>query len=66
MAVTYFFATIPLTSPANIPKHCKQLIEQLGYFKLSERREERNYRRWVKPKPSKYPSNKNKNASQLN
>lgn len=65
MAVTHFFATIPLTSPGNIPKHYKLLLMQLGYFKLPERREERSYRRWVKPKPSKYPSNK-KNASQLN
>ena len=66
MAVTQFFATIPLTSPGNIPKHYQLLIEQLGYFKLPQRREDRAYRRWVKPKPSKYPSNKNKNASQLN
>jgi hypothetical protein len=63
MAVTQFFATIPLTSPGNIPKHYALLIEQLGYFKLPERREERTYRRWVKPKPSKYPANKNKNAN---
>jgi len=66
MAVTQFFATIPLTSPGNIPKHYALLLEQLSYFKLPPRREERSYRRWVKPKPSKYPSNKNINASQLN
>ncbi|MBB1407513.1 IS4 family transposase [Pseudoalteromonas sp. SG44-5] len=66
MAVTQYFATIPLTSPGNIPKHYTLLIEQLGYFKLPQRREERSYKRWLKPKPSKYPSNKNKNTSQLN
>ncbi|WP_257324074.1 hypothetical protein [Pseudoalteromonas rhizosphaerae] len=66
MAVTQIFATIPLTSPGNIPKHYTLLIEQLDYFKLPRRREERSYKRWVKPKPSKYPSNKNKNTSQLN
>jgi hypothetical protein len=66
MAVTQFFATIPLTSPGNIPKHYERLLEQLSYFKLPERREERRYPRWVKPKPSKYPKNGNKNASQLN
>lgn len=66
MAVTQYFATIPLTSPGNIPKHYTLLIEQLGYFKLPQRREERIYKRWLKPKPSKYPSNKNKNTSQLN
>jgi len=66
MAVTQFFATIPLTSPGNIPKHYAALLEQLSYFKLPAKREDRHYRRWVKPKPSKYPANKNKNASQLN
>lgn len=66
MAVTQFFATIPLTSPGNIPKHYERLLEQLSYFKLPERREERRYPRWVKPKPSKYPKNGNKNASRLN
>lgn len=66
MAVTQFLATIPLTSPGNIPKHYKQLLEQLSYFKLPPRREDRSYRRWVKPKPQKYPKNRNKNASQLN
>jgi len=66
MAVTQFFATIPLTSPGNIPKHYAGLLEQLSYFKLPPRREERSYRRWIKPKPSKYPNNKNKNASRLN
>lgn len=66
MAVTHFFATIPLTSPGNIPKHYKMLIEQLCYFRLPERRADRYYKRWVKPKPSKYPSNRKTNASQLN
>jgi len=66
MAVTQFFATLPLTSPGNIPKHYEFLLEQMRYFKLPDRRSDRNYRRWVKPKPSKYPHNKNKNASQLN
>ena len=66
MAVTQFFATIPLTSPGNIPKHYSLLLEQLSYFKLPPKREDRHYRRWVKPKPSKYPANKIKNASQLN
>lgn len=66
MAVTQFFATIPLTSPGNIPKHYALLLEQLSYFKLPPKREDRKYRRWVKPKPSKYPANKNKNASKLN
>ncbi|WP_257326193.1 hypothetical protein [Pseudoalteromonas rhizosphaerae] len=51
MAVTQFFATIPLTSPGNIPKHNTLLIEQLGYFKLPRRREERSYKKWVTPKP---------------
>jgi len=66
MAVTQFFATIPLISPGNIPKHYLLLLEQLSYFKLPPKREDRRYRRWVKPKPSKYPANKNKNTSQLN
>jgi hypothetical protein len=53
-------------SSGNIPKHYERLLEQLSYFKLPEKREERRYPRWVKPKPSKYPKNGNKNASQLN
>lgn len=65
MAITQFFATLPLTSPGNIPKHYESLLVQMGYFKLPERREERQYPRWVKPKPRKYPTKK-KNASQLN
>lgn len=65
MAITQFFATLPLTSPGNIPKHYEALLEQMGYFKLPPRREDRSYPRWVKSKPQKYPRNK-KNASQLN
>ncbi|WP_281561751.1 IS4 family transposase [Thalassomonas sp. RHCl1] len=65
MAITQFFATIPLTSPGNIPKHYESLLNQMTFFKLPERREERKYPRWVKTKPSKYPKNK-RNASQLN
>ncbi|CAH9055006.1 hypothetical protein PSECIP111951_02714 [Pseudoalteromonas holothuriae] len=41
-----------------------QLLEQLSYFKLPPKRDDRRYRRWVKPKASKYPTNKN--ANQLN
>lgn len=66
MAVTQFFATIPLTSPGNLPKHYDLLLQQMRYFLLPERREDRNYPRWVKPKPSKYPANKKRNASHLN
>ena len=65
MAITQFFATLPLTSPGNIPKHYEALLTQMTYFKLPERREERKYPRWVKTKPKKYPT-KRKNASQLN
>lgn len=65
MAITQFFATLPLTSPGNIPKHYESLLEQMSYFKLPPRREDRTYPRWVKPKPRKYP-HKKKNASQLN
>ena len=66
MAVTQFFATIPLSSPGNIPKHYELMLQQMTYFKLPDRREDRKYKRWVKLKPSKYPANRNKNASQLN
>ncbi|WP_274050210.1 IS4 family transposase [Thalassomonas haliotis] len=65
MAITQFFATVPLTSPGNIPKHYESLLNQMTFFKLPERREERKYPRWGKAKPSKYPKNK-RNASQLN
>ncbi|SJN59980.1 hypothetical protein VR7878_03880 [Vibrio ruber DSM 16370] len=63
MAITQFFATLPLTSPGNIPKHYESLLEQMSYFKLPPRREDRTYPRWVKPKPRKYPHKKNKLAS---
>ena len=65
MAITQFFAILPLTSPGNIPKHYETLLNQMSYFKLPDRREDRKYPRWIKSKPSKYPTNK-KNASQLN
>lgn len=65
MAITHFFVTASLSSPGNIPKHYKLLLTQMGHFKLPERREDRWYPRWVKPKPKKYPR-KIKNASQLN
>lgn len=64
-AIINFFAGIPLTSPGNIPKHYEYLIQQLCFYQLPTRREDRRYPRCVKPKPSKYPSKK-KNASQLN
>ncbi|QBG34850.1 IS4 family transposase [Litorilituus sediminis] len=65
MAITQFFATLPLSSPGNIPKHYEALLTQMTYFKLPERREERQYPRWVKAKPQRYPRN-TKNANQLN
>ncbi|MDP4537989.1 IS4 family transposase [Alkalimonas collagenimarina] len=65
MAITHFFVTVSLSSPGNIPKQYEALLTQMGYFKLPERREDRSYPRWVKPKPKKYPTKK-KNASQLN
>ena len=64
-AVTQFFATISLIYPHYIPRHYTHLLEQQSYFKLPSRREERSYPRGVKLKPSKYPYNRNKNASQL-
>ena len=65
MAITHFFVTVSLSSPGNIPKQYEALLTQMGYFKLPERREDRCYPRWVKPKTRKYPL-KRKNASQLN
>jgi hypothetical protein len=65
MAVTQLFATVPLTSPRNIPKRYEALLQQITYLKLPPRREDRKYPIWLKPKPSKYPAKK-KNASQLN
>lgn len=65
MAITQFFATLPLISPGHIPKYYESLLEQMSYFKLPPRREDRTYLRWVKSNPRKYP-HKKKNASQLN
>lgn len=65
MAITHFFITVSLSSPGKIPKVYDALLTQMTHFKLPERREDRSYPRWVKPKPWKYPL-KRKNASQLN
>lgn len=65
MAITHFFVTVSLSSPGNIPKQYETLLAKMGHFKLPERREDRSYPRWVKPKTRKYPL-KRKNASQLN
>ena len=54
-----------LTSPGNLPVLYENLINQLTYYELPTRREDRLYPRCVKSKPSKYPAKK-KNASQLN
>jgi len=64
MAVIGFLMTTPLTSPGALPKQYDALIDQLGYFLLPPRREDRIYPRCSKPKPSKYPTKRN--ASQLN
>lgn len=65
MAVVQYFSSISIMSPGNIPMHWEHLLKTLVLFKLPPRREDRKYPRWIKPKPSKYPSKK-KNASQLN
>lgn len=65
MAVIQYFSSISIMSPGNIPMHWEHLLKTLTLFKLPLRREDRKYPRWIKPKPSKYPSKK-KNASQLN
>lgn len=65
MAITHFFVTVSLSSPGNIPKAYNALLTKMSFFLLPERREDRSYPRWVKPKPKKYPTKK-KNASQLN
>jgi hypothetical protein len=65
MAVTQYFAALPLTSPGNLPKHYEGLLQQISIFILPARREGRSYPRWVKLKPKKYATNR-KNASQLN
>lgn len=64
-AVVAFLLTTVLTSPAKLPVLYHNLINQLTYYELPLRREDRRYPRCVKPKPSKYPLKK-KNASQLN
>lgn len=66
MAVCTFLLRTPLFHPGNIPKQYEALLTQLGYYVLPIRREDRLYPRWIKPKPSKYPNAKNKNANQLN
>jgi hypothetical protein len=65
MAVTQYFAALPLTSPGNLPKHYEGLLQQISIFILPARREGRSYPRWVKLKPKKYATNR-KNASELN
>lgn len=65
MAVTQYFASLPLTSPGNLPRHYEVLIQQISMFVLPPRREDRSYPRWIKLKPKKYATNR-KNASQLN
>ncbi len=52
MAVTQYFAALPLRSPGGLPKH------QISMFILPPRREDRSYPRWVKLKPKKYAINK--------
>ena len=64
-AVVAFLLTTVLTSPGKLPVLYENLINQLTYYELPTRREDRLYPRCVKPKPSKYPTKK-KNASQLN
>ena len=64
-AVVAFLLTTALTSPGKLPVLRENLINQLTYYELPLRREDRCYPRCVKSKPSKYP-NKKKNASQLN
>ena len=64
-AVVAFLLTTVLTTPAKLPVLYHNLINQLTYYELPLRREDRRYPRCVKPKPSKYPLKK-KNASQLN
>lgn len=65
MAVTQYFASLPLRSAGNLPKHYKALITTMTYLVLPERREGRSYPRWIKPKKVRYPTKK-RNASQLN
>ena len=64
-AVIAFLITLQLTSPGKLPVIYNSLIDQLGFYKLPARREDRVYPRCIKPKVSRYP-HKKKNASQLN
>lgn len=64
-SVVAFLSTVQLTSPGKLPKLYDTLIEQLGFYQLPVRREDRVYPRWIKPKKSRYP-HKKKNASLLN
>lgn len=64
-AVVAFLMTLQLTSPGKLPVIYNALIDQLGFYELPPRREDRAYPRCIKPKKSRYP-HKNKNASQLN
>ncbi|ENN96879.1 MULTISPECIES: IS4 family transposase, partial [Pseudoalteromonas] len=64
-AVVAFLLTTGLASPGKLPVLYENLINQLTYYELPTRREDRFYPRRVKPKPSKYPTKK-KNTSQLN
>lgn len=64
-AVVAFLMTLLLTSPGKLPVLYNSLIDQLGFYELPPRREDRAYPRCIKPKVSRYP-HKKKNASQLN
>ena len=64
-AVVAFLMTLQLTSPGKLPVIYNALIDQLGFYELPPRREDRAYPRCIKPKKSRYP-HKKKNASQLN
>ena len=66
MAVCTFLLRTPLFHSGNIPKYYEALLTQLRCYVLPLRREDRLYARCIKPKPSKYPNAKNKNANQLN
>nr|WP_194362771.1 IS4 family transposase [Neptunicella marina] len=63
--IVAFLMTLQLTSPGKLPILYNSLIDQLGFYQLPPRREDRAYPRWVKPKTNRYP-HKKKNASQLN
>ncbi|MEC9262469.1 MAG: IS4 family transposase, partial [Pseudomonadota bacterium] len=63
--VVAFLMTLQLTSPGKLPVIYNSLIDQLGFYELPPRREDRAYPRCIKPKVSRYP-HKKKNTSQLN